>query len=132
MKNFSSGGFSLMELMVVLVVTGVLASLAVPSYLIHVQRTRTVEARNVLMSVYAAQKDYRRDNGEYASRLRDLDVELSQTMVSYKDLAVYRDTTVSGQRVLASVKSNDDSYTLYISDQARFVCVDAPCARLGF
>jgi type IV pilus assembly protein PilE len=60
-------GFSLVELAVVLAVVGVLASLAVPSWLQHLQRARRADAVAALNQLHAAQERLRAHSGAYSN-----------------------------------------------------------------
>ena len=68
-------GFSLIEVMIVVVIIGILAALAYPSLEGYLQRTRQTEARTNLSALYTAQKIYFATNRTYASSFDDLDVQ---------------------------------------------------------
>jgi prepilin-type N-terminal cleavage/methylation domain-containing protein len=60
-----SQGFSLMELMIVVVITGVLAAIAIPTFTSYVQKSRTAEATQVLGVIKLRQEAYRAEFGGY-------------------------------------------------------------------
>ncbi|MFI5308225.1 MAG: type IV pilin protein [Polyangiales bacterium] len=62
----TSPGFSLMELMIVVVITGVLAAIAIPTFSGYVQKARTSEATQFLGAVKLRQESYRAEFGQYA------------------------------------------------------------------
>jgi type IV pilus assembly protein PilE len=51
-------GFSLIELMVVVVITAILASIAVPAYQSSVQKSRRTEAKTAIMDLAAREERY--------------------------------------------------------------------------
>ena len=65
MKNDQVRGFTLAELMVVVVILGVLATLALFSFRKHVAAARTAEATQFLGAVRAAQESYFQSFGQY-------------------------------------------------------------------
>lgn len=58
-------GFSLIEIMVVVVIMGILAALVVPNLLERPDQARAVAARQDISSLMQALKLYRLDNGRY-------------------------------------------------------------------
>jgi prepilin-type N-terminal cleavage/methylation domain-containing protein len=58
-------GFSLMELMIVVVITGVLAAIAIPSFTGYIQKSRTSEAVDFLGVIKLRQEAYRSEFGQY-------------------------------------------------------------------
>ncbi len=66
MKNLrSNGGFSLVELMIVIVIIGVLAAVAVPIYNNNVRKAKMSEADAALGSIRTQLRVYYGENGSY-------------------------------------------------------------------
>ncbi len=61
----SSKGFTLIEVMIVVLIVGILAAIAYPSYTRHVQETREAEARVHIMDFAGALERYRAVNFSY-------------------------------------------------------------------
>ena len=62
-----SGGFSLVELMVVVAVLGILASIAVPNYQDYVLRSKLVDALSSLAQLRVSMEHYYQDSRSYDS-----------------------------------------------------------------
>lgn len=60
-------GFSLIELMIVIVIVAILASIAVPTYRNYVLRSHRVEAKTALLSIAAQQEKFYLQNNRYAT-----------------------------------------------------------------
>ncbi|MEI2418136.1 type II secretion system major pseudopilin GspG [Orrella sp. JC864] len=65
-------GFSLIEIMIVVVIMGVLAALVVPNVLDRPDQARAVAARQDIGAIMQALKLYRLDNGRYPSNAQGL------------------------------------------------------------
>jgi prepilin-type N-terminal cleavage/methylation domain-containing protein len=66
-------GFTLIELMIVVAIIGILASIAIPNYLLYSAKSRQVEAKTNLGAIYMSQMAYRAEYDIYAAVLGSLD-----------------------------------------------------------
>jgi prepilin-type N-terminal cleavage/methylation domain-containing protein len=60
-------GFTLIEIIVVLVIVGVLAAIALPSFNNSIEKTKAQTAENNLLAITAAQAKYYEDYGSYCT-----------------------------------------------------------------
>jgi type IV pilus assembly protein PilE len=65
-------GFTLMELMIVVVIVGILSGVAFPAYKAYVDRAKRSEGKAFLMEIAARQERYYFDNNSYASNATNL------------------------------------------------------------
>jgi general secretion pathway protein G len=66
------GGFTLLELMTIIVIIGILVTLAVPSYRGAVVKAREAVLRHDLFTIRDVLDQYRGDQGKYPPTLNDL------------------------------------------------------------
>jgi type IV pilus assembly protein PilE len=76
MRN-RKGGFSLVELMVVVGIVGVLSSIAIPTFKTYAQRAKRSEAYINLAGIYKAQKGYHAENNEYGTTFANIGFEIA-------------------------------------------------------
>ena len=69
MRKPSANGFTLLELMITVVILGILASLAYPSYTRYVAETRRSDATINLLRIAALQEKFFTECGRYADTL---------------------------------------------------------------
>jgi type IV pilus assembly protein PilE len=67
MMRRSQSGVTLIELMIVVVVVAILASIALPSYRQYVLRAHRTEAKTVLLGLAASQEKFYLQNNTYAA-----------------------------------------------------------------
>jgi type IV pilus assembly protein PilE len=75
-------GFTLIELMIVIVIIGVLASIGVPQYQDYVQKSRRSEATRTLMQIAALQEQHFLDNRSYTNDFTDLNFPVAGTVTT--------------------------------------------------
>lgn len=71
-------GFSLVELTIVVVILGILATFAVPRFMSSVEKTKASEAFNYLSQIESAQGRYNAENGKYANQTSKLDIDFDK------------------------------------------------------
>ncbi len=59
-------GFTLVELMIVVVILGILAAVAIPAFTRYIKKSKTVEATRNIATIYTAETTYFAQSGERA------------------------------------------------------------------
>lgn len=81
-------GFTLIEILVVLIIVGVLAAIAMPSYRQYVMRGNRSGAEQFMLSLSNAQEQYRLDNRGYAASLADLSASIPSEVAANYSIAI--------------------------------------------
>lgn len=120
-------GFTLMEILVVMIVLGVVATLAVPSYNMVVERMRAKEGADILPAVLAAQKRYELETGSSANNLSQLDITLP-------NLEYFDAPTLTGAVIrIRRNGSNPYNYRLEMNSTGTITCQGSSiCGKLGY
>jgi type IV pilus assembly protein PilE len=90
-----SSGFTLLELIIVVIVIGILASIALPRYLQVAEKGRMAEAKSILGALRSAQLRYVAARGHFTNAAGDLDIA-STTARYFSPIALATDVSVAG------------------------------------
>lgn len=115
-------GFTLIELMIVVVIVGVLAMIALPAYQDYVRKSRRAEAIALMLDLQLNEEKFRANNPNYASTLAALGIT---------------STYVSGQvdpaHYTFAIVAATNSYTITATPQGRQASdtqYGTPCSSL--
>ena len=97
-----SHGFTLLELIIVIIVIGILASIALPRYIRIAEKGRAGEAKNMLSALRSAQMRYAAQYGGYANSLALLDVNLPAAKYFTMSVPASPSTNLSDETVLVA------------------------------
>jgi type IV pilus assembly protein PilE len=120
-------GFSLTELMIVLVIIGILVLLALPKLLPIVTKAKTTEAKLMLKQVYTLEQSYKYERDRYSIQLAEIGFE-QEKLVSQGGQARYRIEILNAdergfQAQATSVVDfdNDGTFNVWMVDQTGVV-----------
>ena len=113
-------GFSLMEVMIVVVIIGILAALAYPTLEKYLKIARQTEAKTNLSAIYTAQKIYFTLHQSYADDINELDLSLAQGLYTY----TIQEASTSTFKAQAEGNIDDDALDTWTIDQDKNLSKD--------
>lgn len=114
-------GFTLIEIILVVVILGILAATAIPKVLGPNEKIISSEGRQILIVMLGAQKRYQLENNAYTNNLANLDTTFPVS--SYFNTPAALNPGASGN--VASIVRNisgNTAYTLRITDAGVITC----------
>ena len=122
MKNFfkNQAGFTLVELMIVIVIVGILAAVAVPIYQSNVSKAKTTECDAAMGTIRTALRVYYAGNSVYptaasgtaVTEVLGLDITADDLTGKYFAASDYMASFITSYTVLSSTNCVITSYTL--------------------
>ncbi|MBF2099252.1 MAG: prepilin-type N-terminal cleavage/methylation domain-containing protein [Gloeomargaritaceae cyanobacterium C42_A2020_066] len=107
-KKKSNEGFTLVELLVVIVIIGILSAIALPAFLNQTAKAKQSEAKNFGQAWVKGEKTYRAEFSRFGS-IQELALGLPTQTANYK----YNDAGVTDDEVTATGESLDTSLKPY-------------------
>ena len=135
-------GFTLVELLVVVLIIGVLASVAIPQYFKAVEKSRIAEAQSTIATIKSAQERYLAGSGAYASDLNNLDISYANLTTALINLRFFNATlatsagtsyvlTLTRTTANSSVTSRYGAYSITMSMPTSPIGTISACATSG-
>lgn len=110
-----SGGFTLIELMIVVIVVGVLAGLGIPAYKDYVRKARRSDGKELLLRLQVEEEKFRTNNPTYTSTLGvgGLGITSNLSLEGYYTVAITAGATATEFTLSATptTKGNQNSDT---------------------
>ena len=79
MRRIAAGGFTLIEIMIVVAIIGILAVVAVPAFMKYIRRAKTVEAANNIKRIYdSSVAYYEAEHADLSQKILDRQFPASQ------------------------------------------------------
>jgi prepilin-type N-terminal cleavage/methylation domain-containing protein len=95
-KNNIQKGFTLLELLIVILFLGILAAVAIPSFLGQVGKAREIEAKNAVGTVNRAQQAYHFQEGKWSGFLSNTDLQAINILSVNIPASKYYKFTIDG------------------------------------
>ena len=131
----SQKGFTLIELMIVVVIIGILAALAIPRFMRATTKAKQSEAKQILKQIYTMQQTYKQANDTYwitalvasaaaPNAFAQLGVEIGPTARYSYSFTVATTTAFTAQATVAAPGLDDDAApdTWTIDQEGRLLC----------
>jgi len=131
----SQKGFTLIELMIVVVIIGILAALAIPRFMRATTKAKQSEAKQILKQIYTMQQTYKQAHDTYwitalvastaaPNAFGDIGVEIGPTARYSYSFTVATATAFTAQATVAAPGLDDDAApdTWTIDQDGRLLC----------
>lgn len=137
-------GFTLMELLIVVLIIGILTAIALPMYKKSVERSRVSDALTTLQAVAKSEHDWYLANNNYTKDFSDLDIELTGEIDDEILETTYYNYELLNEGIMA-IRTNGE-YSLYkdyeisqvmCSPSEHYICdsfnrlTKEPCQKMG-
>jgi prepilin-type N-terminal cleavage/methylation domain-containing protein len=127
----NEAGFSLVELMVVVGIIGILASLALPKMQVFMAKARQAEAKSKLSNVYVLQQSYFTESNQFSATAADIGLNTAvgsndfydaPTLAAPNPTTGFTATVTSRRSICAGAATTDDVWNI---DQDRTIKAQA-------
>lgn len=124
-------GFTLIELMIVMVIIGILGAIAYPAYSNHLQKSRRVDAQAALLELAQYMERYYTTNGTYVGAVLPFTASPKDDATKYYNLSVTgvaaNAYTLSGVPISTTSQATESCGTLTLSQTGAKTPTTAGC-----
>jgi len=125
----NKNGITLIELLLVIVIVGILATIAIPIYSNYMQRARRADAKTALEQVRAAQEMWRAEKGSYSLSVAALQTTMGAPVTPISPYYTWGFTVLlansfTAQALPTGSQLSDSGGTLYINQAGSKWSVD--------
>jgi type IV pilus assembly protein PilA len=138
-RKQSEKGFTLVELLVVIIIIGILAAIALPNFLNQGAKAKQTEAKQNIGMTNRVQTVYRSENASFASTFDQLAMGVlsgtagtaSTTNYTYDLVSTTDNTTLQATAKDTALKSYAGGSVLYINADSKNVIASVACEALA-
>jgi prepilin-type N-terminal cleavage/methylation domain-containing protein len=87
MYKFKNSGFTMVELMMVVIIIGILVTIAIPNYMHSVETAKCSQGIGILKNMRTAELDYFRENDTFTNDITVLEAQVGGSFVDTSDWA---------------------------------------------
>ena len=113
-------GFTLLELVIVVIIVAVLAGLGIPQFIKTVERAKAAEGVSILGTFRTSQLRYYAEYGVYTSVIGSLDVGQPASLKNFVTLTANIPAAIPG--TVAQITRSGSLYTLQVTDTGSLSC----------
>jgi type IV pilus assembly protein PilE len=122
-RRLESGGFTLVELMIVVVIVAILASIAIPAYNSQIRKSRRTEAKTALLDLAGREERYFNAKNVYSDVPADLGYNATTpTLTNFPVGNGYYTVTVNVPAVAPPAPAAYNIVATPVGDQAQDTC----------
>ncbi|OGX37481.1 MAG: hypothetical protein A3C36_06320 [Omnitrophica WOR_2 bacterium RIFCSPHIGHO2_02_FULL_52_10] len=137
-KFKNNAGFTLAEIITVIIIVGIIASLALPRFTGTFERMRAAEGVQILTALLGAQKTFKFESptGAYATNPNQLDVTIDRSSNFLLPPTVANPANPVNNPIASIRRSGTGGYWLQINENGTITCANAggnpSCAQAGY
>ncbi|MFH1655938.1 MAG: prepilin-type N-terminal cleavage/methylation domain-containing protein [Candidatus Omnitrophota bacterium] len=126
--------FTLIELIIVVIIVGILVSIAMPKFTFVAERAKAAEGVEILGSIRRAQIRYFSLHNDYAMSINEIDIEIPQMKFFLSTSPMKWENPPGGGTIVGIAQRERGIYALFITEAGEIRCGGAAnyCNKLGY